>query len=70
MLFFEQHDDIVQLKNIDSEKYFLVHKLVLIGKSAMLVFDDTKPWNEKLALYEYGVISSQNSINFSRIMII
>jgi UDP-2-acetamido-3-amino-2,3-dideoxy-glucuronate N-acetyltransferase len=23
-------------------------KLVVTGKSAMLVFDDTKPWNEKL----------------------
>lgn len=29
-------------------------KLVLIGESAMVVFDDTKPWNEKLALYRYS----------------
>ena len=28
-------------------------KLVLIGKSAMLVFDDTKPWNEKLSIQRY-----------------
>lgn len=39
------------------------HKLVVIGKSAMLVFDDTKPWHEKLALYPYEVMSSKNLIN-------
>ena len=39
------------------------HKLVLVGQSAMLVFDDTKPWHEKLALYPYEVISSKNLIN-------
>ena len=40
------------------------HKLVLVGQSAMLVFDDTKPWHEKLALYPYEVISSKILINF------
>jgi predicted dehydrogenase len=30
-------------------------KLVVVGKSAMLVFDDTKIWNEKLAFYSYKV---------------
>jgi predicted dehydrogenase len=28
-------------------------KLVVIGKTAMLVFDDTKPWNEKLSIQRY-----------------
>jgi UDP-2-acetamido-3-amino-2,3-dideoxy-glucuronate N-acetyltransferase len=39
------------------------HKLVIVGQSAMLVFDDTKPWHEKLALYPYEVVSSKNLIN-------
>jgi UDP-2-acetamido-3-amino-2,3-dideoxy-glucuronate N-acetyltransferase len=39
------------------------HKLVVVGKFAMLVFDDTKPWQEKLALYPYEVMSSKNLIN-------
>ena len=30
-------------------------KLVVIGKDAMAVFDDTKPWGEKLALYRHIV---------------
>tara|TARA_A100001015_G_C14954522_1_gene698176 strand:- start:618 stop:1568 length:951 start_codon:yes stop_codon:yes gene_type:complete len=30
-------------------------KFVVVGKSAMLVFDDTKIWNEKLAFYSYKV---------------
>lgn len=28
-------------------------KLVVVGKNSMVVFDDTKPWNEKLALYRH-----------------
>lgn len=28
-------------------------KLVVTGKSAMIIFDDTKPWNEKLAIQRY-----------------
>ena len=39
------------------------HKLVVVGKSAMLVFDDTKPWYEKLALYPYEVMLSKNLVN-------
>ena len=39
------------------------HKLVIVGQSAMLVFDDTKPWHEKLAIYPYEVMSSKNLIN-------
>ena len=34
---------------------FKEQKLVVIGKSAMLVFDDTKEWNKKLAFYPYKV---------------
>ena len=32
-------------------------KLVVVGGDAMAVFDDTKPWNEKLALYRHSVTS-------------
>ncbi len=39
------------------------HKLVIVGQSAMLVFDDTKPWHEKMALYPFKVVSSKNLIN-------
>lgn len=28
-------------------------KLVVVGRDAMAVFDDTKPWNEKLAVYRH-----------------
>ena len=30
-------------------------KLVVVGEDAMAVFDDTKPWGEKLALYRHVV---------------
>jgi len=33
-------------------------KLVVVAKDAMAVFDDTKPWGEKLALYRHVVRSS------------
>jgi UDP-2-acetamido-3-amino-2,3-dideoxy-glucuronate N-acetyltransferase len=33
-------------------------KLVVVGKKAMAVFDDTKPWVEKFALYRHVVRSS------------
>ncbi|MDA8627067.1 Gfo/Idh/MocA family oxidoreductase [Pseudomonadales bacterium] len=33
-------------------------KLVVVGKKAMAVFDDAKPWSEKLALYRHVVQSS------------
>ena len=42
------------------------HKLVVSGKSAMLVFDDTKLWNEKLALYPYEVVFSKGIINLKK----
>ena len=42
---------------------FKENKLVVVGESAMLVFDDTKPWDEKLALYPFKVVFSKNLIN-------
>ena len=33
-------------------------KLVVVGKEAMAIFDDTKPWSEKLAVYRHVVLSS------------
>ena len=42
------------------------HKLIIIGKKAMLEFDDTKPWNKKLALYPYKVEFSQGLINLKK----
>ena len=37
------------------------HKLVVTGKSAMLTFDDTKPWNEKLTIRRYQAEMTQSS---------
>lgn len=34
---------------------FKEQKLVVLGQRGMLVFDDTKPWSEKLALYRHIV---------------
>ena len=34
------------------------HKLVVVGRDAMVVFDDTKLWNEKLAVYHHVVEST------------
>ena len=31
------------------------HQLVVVGEDAMAVFDDTRPWSEKLALYRHLV---------------
>ena len=39
------------------------NKLVVVGQSAMLVFDDTKPFHEKLALYPFKIVSSKKLIN-------
>ena len=36
------------------------HKLVAIGESAMLIFDDTNEWEKKLALHPYKVKISEN----------
>ena len=34
---------------------YKVHQLVVVGEDAMAVFDDTKPWSEKLAVYRHLV---------------
>ena len=36
-------------------------KLVVVGKDAMAVFDDTKVWDEKLAIYRHAVRSSDGA---------
>lgn len=41
-------------------------KLVVIGKKAMLVFDDTKCWNEKLSIQRYQVEINQGSPNLKK----
>ena len=33
-------------------------KLVLVGSHGMIVFDDTKPWNEKLVLYRHTALAT------------
>lgn len=37
-------------------------KLVVIGKEGMLVFDDTKQWNEKLGFYDHKTHNKDNDI--------
>lgn len=34
---------------------FKEQKLVIVGERSMAVFDDTKPWNEKLAIYNHNI---------------
>lgn len=41
---------------------FKEQKLVVIGSSGMAVFDDIKPWHEKLALYRQPIVWSHESI--------
>ena len=31
------------------------HKLVVVGSKSMLVFDDSKPWNEKLMFFDHSI---------------
>jgi len=41
-------------------------KLIVVGKKAMAVFDDTKPWGEKLALYRHVVRSSGSLLGLEK----
>ena len=41
-------------------------KLVITGSSAMLIFDDTKPWDEKLSLYFYDIKRTENLISINK----
>ena len=47
-------------------------KLVVIGEFATAVFDDTKPWNQKLALYNHKVdtTSKPPALNQSEVQFI
>ena len=40
--------------------------MVVVGKDAMAVFDDTKLWSEKLALYRHVVQSSDGVPNLKK----
>ena len=42
-------------------------KLVVIGKKAMLVFDDTKLWNEKLSIQRYQAETTQGSPTLKKV---
>ena len=41
-------------------------KLVVTGSLAMLIFDDTKPWDEKLSLYSYDIKRTDNLTNVNK----
>ncbi len=41
-------------------------KLVVVGKNSMAVFDDTRPWNEKLALYRHVVQATDGLPNLEK----
>ena len=50
-------------------------KLVVIGKTAMLTFDDTKPWNEKLSILRYqaeithrSFVLNKNELEFVKVI--
>ena len=45
---------------------FKESKLVVIGKSGMLIFDDNKPWKEKLSIIKYKLLIHENSNHLSR----
>ena len=42
---------------------FKEHRLVLIGKKKIAVFDDTKEWSDKLRIYDYSAEFSDKNIN-------
>lgn len=41
-------------------------KLVVTGSLAMLIFDDTKPWEEKLSFYSYDVKKTDSLISINK----
>jgi len=41
-------------------------KLVVTGSSAILIFDDTKLWEEKLSLYSYDIKRTDNLTNINK----
>lgn len=42
-------------------------KLILTGSFAVLVFDDTKKWNEKLSYYSYSLEGSKKSLKLEKL---
>lgn len=45
---------------------FKEQRLVVVGEAAMVVFDDTKPWDEKLALYRHKVNQSGSRLSLEK----
>ena len=45
---------------------FKESKLVIIGKSGMLIFDDNKTWKEKLSIIQYKFLIHENSNHLSK----
>lgn len=41
-------------------------KLVVIGNKGMVVFDDTKPWHEKFALYRHRINQTSDVLNIEK----
>ena len=41
-------------------------KLVVVGQRGMTVFDDTKPWNEKLAVYRHIMHSTDGLLSLKK----
>ena len=41
-------------------------KLVITGTSAMLIFDDTKPWDKKLSFISYDIKKTKNLIDINK----
>ena len=45
---------------------FKEQKLVVLGEKSMAVFDDTKPWGQKLALYRHTIKSSEGIVDLRK----
>ena len=43
-----------------------IHNLTVIGETGALVFDDTKPWDEKLTQFTFNVTKTDGMINLDR----
>ena len=41
-------------------------KLIVIGERGMIVFDDTKPWKEKLTVFKHNVINSNDHVKLEK----
>ena len=61
MLHMEFSSDVKAHVSVSWLHPFKEQKLVIVGQEGMLVFDDTRPWNEKLALYRHNIKSVEGS---------